>query len=99
METKIICPLGLECEEIKNDQLHRCRWYIKIIGKGPQSEKMIDEWDCALAWMPMLLIENAMTNRGQTAAIESLRNEAKKQQEEFNQIISIGIQKRLEQKL
>jgi len=34
-----------------------------------------NERKCALAWMPILLVENAMTNRSQSAAIESFRNE------------------------
>jgi len=75
MDIKTTCPLGSECEQIKNDQLHRCRWYVHLQGKDPQSEKMIDQWDCAIAWLPMLLVENAQTNRGQTSALESLRNE------------------------
>lgn len=86
MEVKMTCPLGSECEEIKNDQLHRCRWYVCLKGKDPQSEEMIDDRQCAMYWMPILSVENAQTNRGQTQALESFRNEMVKGQKEFNAI-------------
>lgn len=91
MEIKETCPLGAECEEIKDNQMQRCAWYVCLKGKDPQSEKEIDEWKCSMAWMPIMLIENAQTNRGQTQAIESLRNETKSGQEIFNKIISEAI--------
>ena len=87
MEIKLVCPLGIQCEEIKDNQIYRCRWYIKLIGKDPQSEKQIDEWGCAVEWVPVLLVENARTNRGQTQALESFRNEIVKGQREFNNIL------------
>ena len=75
METIITCPLGSQCEEIRDNKLHRCAWFTKLVGKNPQSEEPIDEWGCAMAWVPIMLVENAQTNRGQTAALESFRNE------------------------
>lgn len=44
------------------------------MGKNPQSEEMIDDWRCAVALLPMLLVENAQTQRGTTAAMETFRN-------------------------
>lgn len=88
METEITCPLGSKCEEIKDNQMHRCAWYTNIVGKDPQSEEMIDKWECAIAFMPMLQIEMSQTNRGQTAALESLRNETVTGQAQFNKIMS-----------
>jgi hypothetical protein len=79
MDAVITCPLGAKCEEIKDNKLHRCAWYSELQGKHPQKEENISEWRCALAWMPILLVENAGTNRGQTAAIESFRNQVIKQ--------------------
>lgn len=46
-----------------------------MIGKNPQSEEMIDDWRCAVALLPMLLIENAQMSRQTGAAMESFRNE------------------------
>ncbi len=93
MKIKPPGPLGSECEEIKDNQIYRCRWYIALKGKDPQSEKDIDEWGCAMSWLPVLLIENAQTNRGQTQAIESFRNEVGKNQGILNMLFSNGLKK------
>ncbi len=82
MEIKTTCPLGSQCEEIKDNQLHRCAWYTNIKGKDPQSEEIIDKWECAIAFMPMLQIEMAQTNRGQTNALCSFRDEMIKTNEQ-----------------
>ena len=87
MEIKEICPLGAECEEAKDNKIYRCAWYTCLKGKDPQSEKEIDEWGCSLKWLPVLLVENAQTNRGQTTALESFRNEMVEGQNSFNKII------------
>ena len=92
-EIKYTCPLGSDCETIKDNQIHRCMWYVALAGKDPQSEKMIDEFSCAMAWLPILLVENAMTNRGQTQALESFRNEVSKGQNTFNQMFAAGIKR------
>ncbi len=88
MEIEITCPLGSKCEEIKDNQMHRCAWYTKMVGKNPNTGEDVDEWACAIAWMPTLQIEVANTNRGQTAALESFRNETVTSQTHFNQIMS-----------
>lgn len=80
IEIKTTCPLGHECERAVGEHIERCAWYTKLVGKDPQSKKDYDEWGCAIAWMPILSTEIAQTNRGQTAAIESFRNEMVVQQ-------------------
>ena len=74
MDIKIICPLGSKCQEAKDGKVFRCAWYVKLAGKDPQSNKEFDEWRCAMAWLPVMLVEVSQTNRGQTGAIESFRN-------------------------
>ncbi len=96
MDIKTTCPLGSQCEEIKDNQMHRCAWYTNIQGKDPQSEKYIDKWECAIAFMPMLQIEMSQTNRGQTAALESFRNETVTGQAQFNKIMTQATKRRLE---
>jgi hypothetical protein len=71
------CPLGSTCYEIKDNRIHRCAWHIKLSGKDAQGNEH-DDWGCAMAWMPILQVEMSSTNRGQTQAIESLRNETVK---------------------
>lgn len=74
VEIKLSCPLGHQCETVKDGAIHRCAWYVQLRGNHPQTGAEVDEWGCAMAWTPVLLVENARTNRGQTAAIESFRN-------------------------
>ena len=91
IEVVITCPLGSACEEIKNNKLYRCRWYTQVAGINPQTGESVDEWNCAMSWIPLLLIENANTNRGQTAAIESMRNEQVNGQTTFNGLMQEAI--------
>jgi len=83
IETQLVCPLGSVCQEIRDGKIYRCAWFTKLVGKDPQSNKEYDEEGCAMQWLPILLVENAQTNRGQTQAIESFRNEMVQQQEQF----------------
>lgn len=72
--TDKICP---ELSDVKREvpcKEHRCRWYIQLHGKHPQSDQAINEWGCAVEWLPILLIENAQQTRQAGAAIESFRN-------------------------
>ena len=87
LEIENTCPLGSTCEEVKDGKIHRCAWYTKIVGKNPQSEEQIEDWACAIAWLPMLQVEMSQTNRGQTHALESFRNETVKGQAVFNSLV------------
>ena len=90
LEVVLTCPLGSECGEIKDNKLHRCMWYTKVIGKDPQTEEILDEWNCAIVWMPHMQIETSQTQRGVSSALESFRNETVKGQKEFNALMSTG---------
>ena len=87
VEVVFTCPLGSECEEIKDNKIHRCMWYTKIAGTDANTGEIVDDWSCAISWMPTLQIEMANTNRSQSAALESFRNETVKGQKEFNQLV------------
>jgi hypothetical protein len=68
---------GVNCPLYQKDMsevCHKCAWWTKIVGKNPQSEEMIDDWRCAVALLPMLLIENAQMSRQTGAAVETMRN-------------------------
>ena len=95
IETIITCPLGSQCEVVKDNKIHRCAWYTCLAGQHPQTGEMIDEWKCAMSWMPIMLVENANTNRGQTAAIESFRNETIQGQQTFNALIAQAANQKL----
>lgn len=80
-EKKIICPMmgGEPCVEdgsIRDGELVSCRFWVTVHGKDPQTGKDIAGGDCAIAWMPVLLIENSKVNRETGAAVESMRNES-----------------------
>jgi len=66
-----ICPLH---KQDTSKVCHKCPWWTRVIGKNPQSEELIDDWRCAIALLPMLLVENAQQSRQAGAAVESLRN-------------------------
>jgi len=76
---KILCPMmGGECIEdgsIKDGELVACRFWVNVHGKHPQTGEEISNGDCAIAWTPMLMIENSKVNRETGASIESFRNE------------------------
>lgn len=80
-DAKIICPMmgGDECVEdgaMRNGELVKCRFWVHVMGKNPQTGETTNNGDCAIAWMPVLLIENSKVNRETGAAVESMRNES-----------------------
>ena len=83
----IMCPfqLGEPCVEhgeirMRNGEptLVKCRFWINIMGQNPQTGETVNNYDCAMAWMPVLMIENSKVNRETGAAVESMRNETVK---------------------
>lgn len=67
---------GNFCPLIKKDcKGAECSWFTQVRGFNPNSGKEIDEWGCAIAWLPVLLIENSNNQRQTGAAVESFRNE------------------------
>jgi len=60
--------------EDPNGVQHKCRFWIHVAGKDPQSFNQIDWFDCAIAWMPTLLIENAQMIRHNTASVDKTAN-------------------------
>ena len=79
-DAKIICPMlgGKPCVEdgsIMDGELVTCRFWVTVMGQNPQTGETVNNGDCAIAWMPILLIENSKVNRETGAAVESLRNE------------------------
>lgn len=71
IEAKPTCPLNNFCECKMTD----CGWFIQIRGSNPNTGEEVDDWGCAVAWMPVLTIENSMMQRQTGAAVESFRNE------------------------
>lgn len=95
MEIIYTCPLGSQCEVIKDNKLHRCRWYVKLKGKDPQSDQEIEEFRCTEEWSVLLKVENSLFQRQTGAAVESLRNEVNKGNEDFQRLISMARAKQI----
>lgn len=83
VETKMTCPLGSTCEEIKDGAIYRCAWFIEVKGENPNTGEALNERGCAMTWLPMLMIDNSMRQRSTNSAIESFRNEMVKGNEMF----------------
>jgi len=66
-----VCPLHRKDVSLV---CHKCPWWSLVRGKNPQSEELIDDWRCAIALLPMLMIENSQMQRQTGAAVETLRN-------------------------
>jgi hypothetical protein len=56
----------------------KCEWFTQVRGQNPNTGEEVDEWGCAVTWLPMLLIENSQQQRQTGAAVESFRNETVK---------------------
>lgn len=83
IEPKNNCPLdGFKpCRELE------CAWFIKVVGKNPQTGQDIEDWGCSMSWMPILTIENSQQQRQTGAAVESFRNEMVKANESSQRVL------------
>jgi hypothetical protein len=77
-EVKDNCPINNfePCKKLD------CAWFIKLKGTDPQSGEEFDDWGCAVAFMPVLIIESAMQAKQTGAAVENFRNVMVEQQKE-----------------
>jgi hypothetical protein len=67
---------GTFCPLIKKDCIQmRCAFFTHLRGTNPNTGKEVDEWGCAVTWLPILLVETAKEVRQGAAATESFRNE------------------------
>jgi hypothetical protein len=87
---------GTFCPLIKKDCMQMaCSWFTQIRGQNPQTGAEVDEWGCAITWMPMLMIENSQQQRQTGAAVESFRNEMCKANDTTTQILFAATQQNL----
>jgi hypothetical protein len=88
IEPKNNCPMhNFEpCKQLD------CAWFLKIAGTNPNTGEQVDDWGCAIAWMPILMIENSQMQRQTGAAVESFRNEMVKSNEISQQVLLAAAQ-------
>jgi hypothetical protein len=79
---------GTFCPLIKKDCVGlTCAWYTRVQGYDMNSGNQVDSYECAISWLPMLLIENSGQQRQTGAAVESFRNEMVKANETQTKLI------------
>jgi hypothetical protein len=90
IEPKNGCPLNAfaPCRQLD------CAWFTQVRGHNPNTGQEVDEWACAVAWLPMLLIENSQQQRQTGAAVESFRNEMVRANEASQQVMLAVAQRR-----
>jgi hypothetical protein len=84
--------LGTYCPLLQKACIeHKCAWYTRLAGTNKNTGQQIDDYACAVAWLPVLIIESANEQRQTGAAIESLRNENVKGQDATRQAMMNGL--------
>lgn len=79
LESGDFCPLvGGPCKKFE------CKWWIQVRGMNPNTGEEVDEWDCTVSFLPMLILEASQQARQAGAAVESFRNENVRQSEELS---------------
>jgi hypothetical protein len=54
---------------------HTCEWWVHLRGKPPQGDEVIDQWGCAIAWLPCLMVENSQQQRNTAASVDKVATE------------------------
>ena len=81
------------CPLIKKDCIGlQCSWYTQMRGTNPNTGEPIDEWGCAVTWMPVLAVEVAQKSNQTGAAVESFRNEVVKANQQNQQLYIESLQ-------
>lgn len=75
---------GEMCPLIKDKcARHQCAWYTKVSGTNPQSGKQVDDFGCAIAWLPILTIENSNQQRQTASSVDKVANQILESRSEF----------------
>lgn len=77
IETVKTCPLNSECKTVRGDTIYTCRWWVELKGTDAQGNTT-DRGDCAIAWLPTLLLENSSKINSLGAVAEGHRNQVAK---------------------
>lgn len=65
---------------------------MKVRGSNPNTGEEIDDYGCAIAWLPVMMIENSQQQRQTGAAVESFRNEMVKANDTSQQVLMATLQ-------
>ena len=62
-------------ENKETGEQYKCRFWIGLAGEV--NGKLVDDHDCAIAWQPSLMVEQARVQNSTAEAMESVRNRVK----------------------
>lgn len=64
---------GEFCPLVKGECVrHECAWYTKLVGMDPQTGQPIEDWKCAITYLPILLVENSNQQRQTCATVDKV---------------------------
>jgi hypothetical protein len=88
LQPKSNCPLNNfePCKQLD------CAWFTQVRGTNPNTGDAIDEYGCAVSWLPVMLVENSQQQRQTGAAVESFRNEMVKANETGQKVLIATVQ-------
>lgn len=87
---------GNFCPLLKKDCVGlKCKFYIELKGMNPNTGEEVNGWDCSIAWLPLLLVENSKTSRETSASVDSFRNEFVRRDESFKEDIKNRLRNQL----
>lgn len=75
METVTYCPLKSKCIDVIDGKIQKCAWHTQLRGMNPQTGQELDQTGCAIAFLPILLVENSQQQHQTSHAVESFRNQ------------------------
>lgn len=81
---------GTNCPLYKEDMskvCHKCAFWTHVRGAHPQTGEDMDTWNCAIALLPVLMIEVGRQTSHVGAEVNSMRNETAKQAEAARRLL------------
>lgn len=51
-----------------------CRWWTHVKGQHPQEDRSMDHYDCAVAWIPVTVLEVSKQSRSTSAEVHNIVN-------------------------
>lgn len=73
----LLCISGVRSDFTETDEVGnkiKCRFWVHLAGKDPQSEQVMDMGDCSEAWLPVTTIETAQVTRQAAASSDKIAN-------------------------
>jgi len=84
IKVKDNCPLN----NFESCKQFECAWFTSVRGKNSNTGEEVDDYGCAIAWLPLLTINSAMQQSQTGSAIESFRNEMVKANEKSIKVLA-----------